>query len=108
MRTVLALLAAVAALAPDLRGLPSGTPDGSMPRLAAADANVPNQLFLGGILGFAEDIEEGLDPDDPPVRTEQDAPDRDGRAVAPAFFGREPASRPSCAHRATGPPATLI
>ena len=104
MRTVLALLAAVAALAPDLRGLPGG----STPRLAAADANVPNHLFLGGILGFAEDIEEGLDPDDPPVRTEQDAPDRDGRAVAPAFFGREPASRPSCAHRATGPPATLI
>jgi hypothetical protein len=102
VRTVLALLAAVAALAPDLRGLPSATPGGSTPRLAAADANVPNQLFLGGILGFAEDIEEGLDPDDPPVRTEQDAPDRDGRAVAPAFFGREPApGRPA----PIGPPA---
>jgi hypothetical protein len=95
-------------LAPDLRGLPSATFGGSTPRLAAADTTVQIHLFLGGILGCAEDIEEELDPDDPPVRAEQDAPDSASRAVVLAIFGRGPPSRPSCAHRATGPPATLI
>ena len=80
----------------------------STPRFAAADTNVQVHLILGEILGYVEDIEEELDPDDPPVRTEQDAPDRDSRAIVLAVFGREPSSRSFGAHRATGPPATLI
>ena len=40
--------------------------------------------------------------------TRADAPDSASRAVVLTIFGRGPPSRPSCAHRATGPPATLI